>query len=500
MAAVVIVALTGFVAAALADTLVVSNTTDTVNGNTTSPAALRGSPGPDGISLREAIIAANNTAGPHTIRFAPALTGKTILVMSPLSVTRDGVTIVGLTSNGKPAITIDGENVNQPTLYIAASSFTLKSVRFVFVPSSYSTIAVGGQVNGLPASPTNMSNLRFTGNSFSHTGTTTGFAIGATGFFNNRTLTNVVIDNNSFDNVFEGVNIPTSGNGNTINGLTIYRNSFSNMTAPASSAVECGVHDGKNNRMLNIRIAENTFTNNGIGIDLNINRDAGPPGSDTTATGNIISGTIIEGNVFTGHGEAIGMSSGVGNGTVWPTGNLISNTVIRNNVFNGTPFNGSTTNVAVHMIDNQNGAMNNRIKGVTIVNNTINNTSTGLTPPAIMIQSSGGVSSVLVRNTIFWKASDAGETNAVTVSPAIKVVHSIIKQGGYPGANGNFNKDPRFRNVAANNLHLKASSPAIGRGTSTGAPSDDKDCQPRASPPSIGAYELNGPNICPPQP
>ena len=40
-----------------AATLVVTNTSDVVNGDTSSPAALIANPGPDGISLREAIEA-----------------------------------------------------------------------------------------------------------------------------------------------------------------------------------------------------------------------------------------------------------------------------------------------------------------------------------------------------------------------------------------------------------------------------------------------------------
>ncbi len=53
---------------ASAATISVSTTVDAVNGNTSSISALQSSNGGDGISVREAIMAANNTAGaPHTI-------------------------------------------------------------------------------------------------------------------------------------------------------------------------------------------------------------------------------------------------------------------------------------------------------------------------------------------------------------------------------------------------------------------------------------------------
>ena len=48
-------------------TITVTTFTDENNGNTSSITVLQGTPGGAGISLREAIIAANNTAGDDTI-------------------------------------------------------------------------------------------------------------------------------------------------------------------------------------------------------------------------------------------------------------------------------------------------------------------------------------------------------------------------------------------------------------------------------------------------
>src|SRR5262245_6373685 len=53
----------------------VSNLTDDVNADTSSLTALSINPGADGISLREAVMAANNTAGADTIDFDPTLFG-----------------------------------------------------------------------------------------------------------------------------------------------------------------------------------------------------------------------------------------------------------------------------------------------------------------------------------------------------------------------------------------------------------------------------------------
>ncbi len=53
----------------------VSNLNDVVDGDVTSIAALIATPGADGISLREAILAASTNAAADTIDFAPSVTG-----------------------------------------------------------------------------------------------------------------------------------------------------------------------------------------------------------------------------------------------------------------------------------------------------------------------------------------------------------------------------------------------------------------------------------------
>ena len=75
-------------------TLTVNSTSDVADGDTSSIAALRASVGADGvISLREAILAANNTGGINTISFEipDALVGglHTIDVLSPLPTITD---------------------------------------------------------------------------------------------------------------------------------------------------------------------------------------------------------------------------------------------------------------------------------------------------------------------------------------------------------------------------------------------------------------------------
>jgi len=97
--------------------ITVTNATVAVNGDTSSVAALVANPGPDGISLQEAIIATNNDPGTWNIQFAPALKGSTIVVdsgpnikgLSPLS--GGNVTINGdIDGDGQPDITLTSQS------------------------------------------------------------------------------------------------------------------------------------------------------------------------------------------------------------------------------------------------------------------------------------------------------------------------------------------------------------------------------------------------------
>lgn len=93
----------GVLSQAGAATVTVTSTADTADGNTTSIAALITTPGPDGkISLREAILAANNTAGADTINFNIIGSGvKTIFLQTvKLPPITDTVTIDGYTQPG----------------------------------------------------------------------------------------------------------------------------------------------------------------------------------------------------------------------------------------------------------------------------------------------------------------------------------------------------------------------------------------------------------------
>ncbi len=109
---------------------VVTTVSDTTDGDTSSIVALNANKGSDGqISLREAILAANNTGGADTINFSIAGTGvHTINLVSVLPTITERVTINATTddsfaANGnRPAIVLDGNNAAGDGLALGASA------------------------------------------------------------------------------------------------------------------------------------------------------------------------------------------------------------------------------------------------------------------------------------------------------------------------------------------------------------------------------------------
>jgi hypothetical protein len=110
--------------------ITVTTTFDATNGDIASVSGLIANPGPDGISLREALEATNNDPGSHTIGFAPGLRGKAItlgVVLPPL--TGGGVTVEGdIDGNGRPDIALRGPSKNSIGFSISSSGNKLHAL------------------------------------------------------------------------------------------------------------------------------------------------------------------------------------------------------------------------------------------------------------------------------------------------------------------------------------------------------------------------------------
>ena len=106
----------------------VGNATDDFNApNTSSITALMANDGGDGISLREAIAATNNTSGEDTITFANSLMGETITLGGSQLVINDSVTIQGL---GADQLTISGNDDSRIFSFgsVDAATYTIADI------------------------------------------------------------------------------------------------------------------------------------------------------------------------------------------------------------------------------------------------------------------------------------------------------------------------------------------------------------------------------------
>ncbi|MDB6029066.1 MAG: hypothetical protein JWM68_5289, partial [Verrucomicrobiales bacterium] len=198
-----------------AATVTVDTTTDVLDGTTTSIAALIAAKGADGkISLREAIIAANNTAGADTVTFSAAING------TPITLTRignDGTCVNGdLDING--SLTMTGNGTNN-TIIQGASDYN--SVTKVYTGSIGDKI-IGINQDGIYTNLTvNISNLtiRWGQNTnaygspdFSWTGG--GVDVFMSGIGNSITFTDCrITDNSNMNGRGGGVNVDSASSG-----------------------------------------------------------------------------------------------------------------------------------------------------------------------------------------------------------------------------------------------------------------------------------------------
>lgn len=195
--------------------LTVTTASDVVDGTTTSINALLANPGADGkISLREAIMAANNTAGQHEIDFDIATGGvQTISLATSLTQITNSLIINGATEPGyagTPLIELNGQSApfGAIGLSIAASNCTVRGLA-----------VYGFSGNGIDVLPVGANNITIQGNYV-------GITAAGTAVFNG---TGVVLANSSDDLV--GGTAPSERNiisGNYSYGLEIFGAGSSN--------------------------------------------------------------------------------------------------------------------------------------------------------------------------------------------------------------------------------------------------------------------------------
>jgi hypothetical protein len=506
--------------------VVVSTTNDVVNGKVSSLTALKAKPGRDGVSLREALMAANKTGGSAIvyIMFSARLNGKTIHVRSELPpIHRNHLVLEGVSPNGSRArVTLDGRRARMnrlgELLLVQASNVTIRWLRFTGVnemlnPTTQVTaVSVGGgrvAQDGVNAphwstkAPKLIANVQIMDNVFDNRGFTLPVA-------------------NASGPASDGVMVGTDGSkdANThISGVTIARNTFRYFNNDALGVLEATGGDTANG----IVILDNTFEGNEISIELGIGGNASHltgtqiigntiTPSNTAVTGIVTSGisidsnarngtidqTLIEDNAISGPGgmlliQAEATVAGIVGPS--PAGDVISNTQIVNNVFSLTAAGAG----GIGLIGgDKTTSPPSHISGVTIENDTIVNNQGNATLFSSVPNNQPGVSGnqitdVTVRNSIFYEPF--GIPIFVVPGPIVNLApdvltNSLISGLGWAGTNDNINGDPLFVNASLGVYRLAAGSPAINAGTAVGAPGFDLKGARRDALPDMGAFEF----------
>jgi hypothetical protein len=490
---------------------VVTNTSDVVNGNVSSIAALNARPGRDGISLREALEAADHTRGSATlyIMFSRTLNGKRIEIRSELPpICRNHLVVEGIAPSGARAIvTLDGRRSTPFTLLlIEASDVAVRWLHFTGVnPKGWAAAMLvrPGLENGPGSSlgPKTLTNIQIEDDVFDNSGFDfppdngpSGIVVAAAltnpintspGSNANTNISGVRIAGDTFLNYTgsDALLVAADGSGATVDGVVIEHNTF----AGDEYSVELATA-GAGPRQSGTQIIANTITgtsDSAIGVSLNT----------TNSANGVIDGTLIEGNLLSGfQGAAINLRAAgevASYGGVTPSADLVSNTQILNNVIPA-----STSGDAGIYVDGGDitTVPTSSVSGVAIENDTLVNDGSGSLLELIPNGSGATgnqITGVVVRNTILW------DPNGMPISEGSQpynqapdaVANSLISGPGWAGSNGNLNVDPDFADVSDDDFQPTAGSPVVNAGTTVGAPAADFDGALRDSHPDIGAYE-----------
>ena len=332
--------------------IVVTNTSDVINGTTTSISALLATPGADGISLREAITAANNTTnggGPDSIHFDIA-GPPTINLNSALPDIDDAVVIDGTTDPdfaGTPIIELNGTSAGASAsgLFLSggSSGSTIRGLvihnfeRHAIRIEGSSNNTIGGNFLGTDASGTaaagNLVGVYIHGNSSSNASADN--RIGGTTAADRNIISANTVDGIQIwgayatNNIVEGNYIGLDKNGtidlgNTNQGVAIFGGATSNTVGGSAGNVISG-NNQAGVRIVGSGTAGNLVSGNRIGTE-----ESGNAGRANGQQGVYIGASAAD-NTVAGNTIAYNTWDGVGIDTTAGTGNSVSANAIFSN-------------------------------------------------------------------------------------------------------------------------------------------------------------------------
>ncbi len=318
--------------------IMVTNASDVENGNTSSVANLLANPGADGVSLREAVLASNNDAGPETITFSPGLSGAVISLgvgsFFPFLL-GSGLTLNGdWNHDGVPDITLHGSAIGKG-LSIWSDDNLVTGLKMTEcdpcidfpVPNGYSgasAIISGNVISGNVIS-NNILSAR------------TAIMVGPLGW--NQGASNITWQNFTFANNQLGID----------GGFLFY----------------AGADGLDNNRILSMTVVNNQVGDSIVFNPCDTNLPGSPPGY---SDGGLVSNVVISGNTV---GQIKLHAANMGNG----------NCHVRNVEIVGNSVNGGgitlVTAAEIHDTDGQ-ATHDNSISSISIRNNLLVHTARGI--------------------------------------------------------------------------------------------------------------------------
>jgi hypothetical protein len=389
--------------------ITVTTNNDAIDGDISSVQALLDKPGPDGLSLREALEATNNDPGIYTIRFAPQLTGTTIELghwlgqnPDPLPTLKGGSVIINGDTDGdmQPDITLTNSrpDLGMTALQIASGGNTLHALAIEgFSAGIILTVGAPHSV----VSDNVVSHLVIRGVS-SGIALYSGSGESSDWESYNHWSNTLIISNNieaSTNGIAVGLHHVT---GNVVEGIKIVHNAIriSQKSEVASYGINLGAGfwpGADENTIIDALITDNTIEGN---PDIAIQLQSGAVGSGSNRIENVqITGNHIRavspGWEFGGGKHGIALFDGDGSTAdydpsylpvAYSTNNLIRGVWIIGNQIEGVG------NEVIWLIGSCCGSSQNRIMDVYIIGNTVKGViaETGWEATGIALEGAGG--------------------------------------------------------------------------------------------------------------